>query len=286
MNEDSDSDAPLMARRDSAKTSVHSRRTSPKNNHSSSTAMDLDPKDDDAIIPTKKQRSNSYKDGSQKDVTMPELKPDEASHQAPSAPAISMYSFKIPKRSTTTSNESQRNLVNSQGQAMGIARSAQSGAFPSMQFSAAASSSGPVSTNTANAGPKFSDNVQAPAWTRNLSKRDQSQISQDRYRRSTFAALQTIRDDITRAENNRNRPKYQAALESIRNRLHTFEHMEGLEETIVRESKILNIDSSLPRLFRDRRDGFQFEFDVRADAKALWAKWCRTDFDPSIMVSL
>lgn len=154
--------------------------------------------------------------------------------------------------------------------------------LPSSQLGTRAQSSCWATTSVA----VFSDVCRNPDWNRTLSKAERGGINRAG-KRDIVVALQNIRDEISKAENNwNNTALYQEAVHRIRQQLHIFEHEERLDEAVIRESRILYPDAGLPRLFKDRCDGFRFPFDVCADAKSLWKKWCRTDLDPNILVSL
>lgn len=128
----------------------------------------------------------------------------------------------------------------------------------------------------------FSEHVdrQAVPWNTNPSEKERSKISD----RGVATLLKNVKDEIRTAERNRAVTQaHEATLDTIREYLHKFEHQEGIDQLIMRDSRLLTEESGLPRLFLARHDGFRFPFDIILDAKALYHKWSIQDFDPDIM---
>ena len=112
-----------------------------------------------------------------------------------------------------------------------------------------------------------------PGWLRDVD------VNRDRLNRgSDVAHLYHVRDVIgkyKKASTIQERAKY---LDDIRICIHEYEHKK-VDEILVKKSKLLESHLGLPLLFMTD----EFPADIRGDAKALYLKWCRRDFDPDLL---
>jgi len=113
-----------------------------------------------------------------------------------------------------------------------------------------------------------------PAWYRNVD------VHRDRLNRgSDVAHLYHVRDVMGKYKKAsttiQERAKY---LDDLRMCLHEYEHKK-VDEILVKKSKLLESHLGLPLLFMSD----EFPPDIRGDAKALYLKWCRRDFDPDLL---
>lgn len=85
--------------------------------------------------------------------------------------------------------------------------------------------------------------------------------------------LTYVKDHIHAISNRQDTPE---TFTIIRKWLHDVEHLRGVDGELIKKAKMLD-GHTLQKLFNDR--SLKVPYDIVADAKALYRKWCRADFD-------
>jgi len=99
-----------------------------------------------------------------------------------------------------------------------------------------------------------------------------------------YTAMLHIKDhirDLDKAQKQSDEASKQVALKKIRDWLHKMEH-QTVTGGLLKGAKLLDVQN-LPKLFHNLPRTSPMTFDIVADAKALYRKWARADFDADVL---
>ena len=150
-----------------------------------------------------------------------------------------------------------------------------------------------IQKRTSNASPQSPDadrgkelpaigHERPPRWYKDMPKpksRDKNQSNAD----TTLSSLKTLMDKCKKSNFAQDRSLRDKTYADIRTKLHILVFCEVTGPLLV-SHRMLHDDSGLPQIFERRySNGIDWPFDIRADAKELYNKWCRRIFETDIL---
>jgi len=119
-----------------------------------------------------------------------------------------------------------------------------------------------------------------PQWYRD-ERPTQRDIASSRSVCDKLSQVKIFLRKLDNAQKQNNTDTIKDVLEQIRNWIHDMEHL-TVQGVWLKIAKMLDVQN-LPKLFHNLPGSSQMTFDIIADAKALYRKWARADFDADVL---
>lgn len=129
-----------------------------------------------------------------------------------------------------------------------------------------------------------SDERQPPAWYQAMSI-DRTRSKGNQREADVDPLMKRFKNKISKVRNGEftSADAQQSAMNEIRMLLHTMP-FELVDEKLLRNNSMLTNAVGLPQLFDERYSGgFNWPFDIKADAKELYIKWCAKIFETDLL---
>lgn len=124
---------------------------------------------------------------------------------------------------------------------------------------------------------RFPTRPAMPPWYVSISAKTLAQL--DRRRPQELAAIDALKNCITRCEHEKDNTKLKKLHNELRHHVHKAEIKLDMNRIKVKKTRILT-DHGLPRIFREDAE---FPWDLKAEAWYLYERWMNEDFQQDIL---